>query len=66
MLWITALPLELVQHSNLRSERAGGLDATQLHRRLQRRKVVKPLAEIRERERPNGPPSGGIPTGIVS
>ena len=36
------------------------------HCRLQRRKVVSPLAEIRDRERPNGPPRGGIPTGIFS
>jgi hypothetical protein len=26
--------------------------------------VVKPLAEIRDLERPSGPPSGGSPTGI--
>lgn len=36
------------------------------HCLLHRRKVVRPLAEIRDLERPNGPPSGGIPTGILS
>lgn len=33
---------------------------------LHLRKVVSPLAEIRERDLPSGPPKGGFPNGIKS
>ena len=33
---------------------------------LHLRKVVNPLAEIRERDLPKGPPKGGFPNGIKS
>ena len=36
------------------------------HCLLHLRKVVRPLAEILERDFPSGPPKGGFPNGIKS